>query len=166
MQNLGIARKVASSFGEEWREEALSAALEGLCRASLLWDESRGVAFSTFAWHYARGYALKAYHLLKARALPLDKEVREDSDTTFEEFLEDRRDENADGGEANDLEEVEVSLLIDRICQTEEEKKLLRLLMDGANITECAERLGRSRGYIYKLIRRIRERATSLGLGG
>jgi len=146
-----MAMEISLGFPEWVREEVYSAAVEGILRAIRRFDPSYGVKLSTYAYEYGKGYAYKEWKRWRREELSLDYEY-EDEDgerVRFEERL--KADENVE-------ERVSLEVLLEEVAQTEEERKIIRLLAEGYTFTEIAKKLGRSRTYIWQKIKNIKRR--------
>uniref|UniRef100_A0A7C5X1N7 Sigma-70 family RNA polymerase sigma factor n=1 Tax=Thermocrinis ruber TaxID=75906 RepID=A0A7C5X1N7_9AQUI len=146
-----MAMEISLGFPEWVREEVYSAAVEGILRAIRRFDPSYGVKLSTYAYEYGKGYAYKEWKRWRRENLSLDYEY-EDEDgerVRFEERL--KADENVE-------ERVSLEVLLEEVAQTEEERKIIRLLAEGYTFTEIAKKLGRSRTYIWQKIKNIKRR--------
>jgi RNA polymerase sigma factor (sigma-70 family) len=146
-----IAMDISLKFPEWVREEIYSAAVEGILEAMRRFDPSYGVEVSTYVYWYGKGYAYKEWKKWQRSGLSLDYEYEDEKGdkVQLEELL--KADE--------DVEERAIwDVLLEEIAETEEERKIIRMLTEGYTFKEIAKKLNRSRTYIWQRVKSIRER--------
>ena len=126
-------------------EDIIQCGMLGLCKAAEKWEESKS-QFSTFAWMCIRNEIRKEFRnrMKHQNVLSLDYEVDgEDGEKAcFGDFLIGAEDVLYIDKEVNGL--------------TKREQQIFELFQSGMRYSEIAVKLGTSRQYIWKTMRKVR----------
>lgn len=155
-KNFKLVYKFLSKFkdNKEDRDDLLSDASLGLCKAAMSFDPGKGCTFSTYAYvcmmNACRGGRRDRRRQTALDPISLDGEVNVDDDTGI-------RIENLAGVE-DDTSAIEISADIEQFLDTMStfDLRILSLLMQGSKQAEIAKDLGCSRAYISARVVNLR----------
>lgn len=126
-------------------EDIVQCGMLGLCKAAEKWDESKS-QFSTFAWYCIRNEIIKEF---KERSkhngvLSLDYEMNDDEGgrSTFGDCV------------IGEEDVLYIDVNVDSI--TERERQVFDLYQTGLSQVEVATKLGVTKQYVWKVMRKIR----------
>lgn len=129
-----------------------------LCKAAKVFDDSRGLRFSTLAFRCMRNEynmywrtELNSKHVPPNFIVSYNMLISNDSDE-HAQFLNIITNQTCDG--VNDSGDAEVMEFIETLHPIQ--RDVLTYLMDGYKVPEVAEKLGCSRQYVYRVRRSIR----------
>lgn len=158
--NVHIAYEIAKKFYPKplLFEDAIQIAQEGLWKACLNFDETKGFAFSTLAYRTISNTLIRSASKESAQEhdyfISLDAEIsgdNSDDSTNLESLLICNQSDTAVQLFEN-FDAEELVKLLDEIMETksEEEKKLFKYLKDGRDNNEIKEDLGITRNKVSK----------------
>lgn len=126
-------------------DDIIQCGMLGLCKAAEKWDESKS-GFSTFAWRCIRNEIVSEFRRRAKHqgVLSLDYETSDDEGgrTTFGDCVV--------GEEDVTYVDIDIESLSDR------ERQVLNLCATGLNQSDVATKLGVSKQYVWKVMRKIR----------
>lgn len=149
-------RMLGKPLAEEMEDDLIQIGMMSLWRCCHRYDESRGIAFSTYAYNAIRKSMMCALvrEGKKAECLvSMSKQVKVDGDSviTYEDTI---------ASSVNVASEVEINAMIEQVTQElgNNSKKIIEMIREGHTQVDVARELKITRAKVGKILKKFRKK--------